>query len=146
MQNNTDHTKKKQPAVLQATFILLIATGLFLFAVLFRFRCPSEFILGIPCPMCGITRALKALLSGRVRAAFYYHPLWPVMVLSFLLYLLYVSGVIRLKQKVFNACCYGLAILLAACFVIRHVSGSPVVKTHFETSLLGTILSFAAHF
>jgi hypothetical protein len=30
---------------------------------------------GIPCPACGITRAITALLGGNVTLSFFYHPL-----------------------------------------------------------------------
>ena len=37
--------------------------------------CPIKFFTGISCGGCGMTRALAALVSLRIRDAFYYHPL-----------------------------------------------------------------------
>lgn len=37
---------------------------------------------GIPCPGCGMTRAFLSLLSGDVTQAFYWHPLWPMVILA----------------------------------------------------------------
>lgn len=36
--------------------------------------CPSRALLGLPCPGCGMTRALAALLRGDFAAAFAFHP------------------------------------------------------------------------
>ena len=38
--------------------------------------CLYKRFFGIPCPGCGLTRAFQSLLSGDLRKAFYYHPLW----------------------------------------------------------------------
>ena len=37
--------------------------------------CPSRFVVGIPCPGCGFTRATSALLHGELLRAWSYHPL-----------------------------------------------------------------------
>ncbi|WP_118976032.1 DUF2752 domain-containing protein [Taibaiella koreensis] len=37
--------------------------------------CPWHFLTGLPCPACGVTRALVAILDGKPSAAFYYNPL-----------------------------------------------------------------------
>lgn len=41
----------------------------------FGYFCPSQVIIGLPCPACGMTRALIALLTLNVEKAFYYHPM-----------------------------------------------------------------------
>lgn len=143
MQNNKNDPNQKQPAFLQAAFIFIISAGLIATLwVLKLYRCPLEFIFGIPCPLCGITRAFLALFSGDISAAFYYHPLWPVILLSLILYVLYRFDVIKPSKRVFNAACIVLVILLLGCFILRHINGSPVVRIHFEESLLGRVISF----
>lgn len=37
--------------------------------------CGFKAVFGVPCPGCGMTRALSALLIGDLSAAFRYHPL-----------------------------------------------------------------------
>ncbi|MBW6409461.1 DUF2752 domain-containing protein [Clostridium weizhouense] len=37
--------------------------------------------IGIPCPTCGITRAFKYLIKGDLNKAFYFHPLFPLVLL-----------------------------------------------------------------
>lgn len=38
--------------------------------------CPSKVLLGIPCPGCGISRALMSAIQLDFAAAFEYNPLW----------------------------------------------------------------------
>ncbi len=38
--------------------------------------CPFRFLVGVPCPGCGITRACQAVLRLDFAGAFYYHPLF----------------------------------------------------------------------
>ncbi|MCR5650920.1 MAG: DUF2752 domain-containing protein [Lachnospiraceae bacterium] len=143
MQSNKNERDKKQPAFLQAVFIFMLIFGILLAAFKFKlYRCPAEYLFGIPCPFCGISRALRSLLSGDIRAAFYYHPLWPVILLSLILYLLYALHIIRPGKRIFNAYCIVLAILLCGCFILRHIYGSPVVAVHFDESAAGRFLAF----
>ena len=54
----------------------LIFCVLFLYA---RFgQCPLFALTKIPCPLCGITRAFIAALSGDLRTAALFHPLYPL--------------------------------------------------------------------
>lgn len=58
-----------------------IILGVALFAVLCMLTvgCPIKFITGISCPGCGMTRAVRSLFAGDVAGAFYWHPLWPLL-------------------------------------------------------------------
>jgi hypothetical protein len=51
-------------------FVILLDTGTV---------CFFQSIFGIPCPGCGLTRAITALCSLEFRAAFFYHPLVPMI-------------------------------------------------------------------
>ena len=65
--------------------------GVFLYAALLwllGITCPIRFALGIPCPGCGITRALLSAITFNFEMAFAYHPLWVLSPLI-LLYILY---------------------------------------------------------
>lgn len=48
--------------------------------------CPSALLLGLPCPGCGMTRALGQATHGHFREAFEYHAIWP-LVLGYLAFL-----------------------------------------------------------
>lgn len=70
---------------------ILFFLGVFLYALLLRLAditCPIRFVLGIPCPGCGITRALFSAVSFDFGMAFAYHPLW-IMTPIIFLYILY---------------------------------------------------------
>ena len=100
------------------------------------YKCPLRLLFGVPCPLCGITRALYSVLHGDVAAAFYYHPLWPAVEILLILYLLAFAGVIRPSKTVVNFVLFGFCVLLIACYIWRHVAGSAVVRIDFGSSLL----------
>lgn len=57
-----------------------LACVLVLFDVI-PWRCPIAALAGIPCPTCGVTRAVGAAMHADMRTAFHLHPLWPIIVL-----------------------------------------------------------------
>jgi hypothetical protein len=57
-----------------------VALAAFLLFSPFAWPCPMRFILGIPCPTCGLTRAVRLALHGDFSGATRMHPLWFVLV------------------------------------------------------------------
>ena len=104
------------------------------------YKCPLDFLFGIPCPLCGMTRALLSVLKGDIAGAFYYHPLWPVAVLAAIAYILYFFEFIRISKKIFNIILIVLSACFVICFIYRHLTGSPVVRTHFDCCFFSGIL------
>lgn len=121
-------------AVASAVLIILVFTGIY--------RCPLDSFLGIPCPLCGITRALKSIMRGDFIAAFYYHPLWPVLMIYAALYILSSLKMITLSKKTTDVFGYLLCSLLIICFILRHIWGSPVVRLHYETSFINRVFNW----
>ena len=122
---------------LKETAVIASISGLlFVLVVLGIYDCPLDRFAGIPCPLCGITRAFTSAARGDFPAAFYYHPLWPVILLALVLFFLSRLNVISPSKKMIDAAGYALCVLLVLCFIIRHIKGSPVVHIHFETSLI----------
>ncbi len=66
------HTVARR-AALPAT--LFGVAGLLLYGVI-PWRCPVALVLRVPCPGCGLTRALRLALHGELVAATHMHPLW----------------------------------------------------------------------
>ncbi len=65
------------PAVLAASFLY------FPYAFTGPVLCPLALVFGLPCPGCGLTRALGLATHGRFAEAFQYHPLWPALLAYF---------------------------------------------------------------
>ena len=62
-------------------------------ALLFAFTplswpCPTATLFGVPCPMCGMTRATRLLVHGDLAGATHMHPLWPIVLPAIALFLL----------------------------------------------------------
>lgn len=67
--------------------LCLIIGLLYLALSLLLVGCPLRFLTGIPCPGCGMTRAVWHALQMDFASAWYYHPLFfltPMMILLFL--------------------------------------------------------------
>ncbi len=60
-----------------AVGLVLVAPALFGFSVVPP--CPMRTLTGLDCPLCGATRATRALLTGDVAGSFDYNLLVPVM-------------------------------------------------------------------
>lgn len=65
-------------------YLIFILVGIF-FSIISLFRSSSMCMFynytSIPCPACGMTRAFKSLLSFDIMNAFWYHPLFPLVLL-----------------------------------------------------------------
>ena len=82
-------------------YLVFIALGLIL-TIISTFKSSSICIFynytSIPCPSCGMTRAFKSLLSFDITKAFWYHPLFPLIILFPYIYvkmdkrLIYIVG------------------------------------------------------
>ena len=55
---------------------LFTVIGIICIMALFTVKCPLYYIVGIPCPTCGMTRAYISLFHGDFTSAFIMHPLW----------------------------------------------------------------------
>jgi Protein of unknown function (DUF2752) len=62
----------KAIAGVAAVHMTLVATGLP------GWQCPMRYGIGVPCPGCGLSRAIKALVSGHVQQAISIHAFAPV--------------------------------------------------------------------
>lgn len=67
--------------------LCLIVGFIYLLLAVFSIGCPLRFMTGIPCPGCGMTRAVRYALQLDFVSAWHYHPLFfltPLMLLLFL--------------------------------------------------------------
>lgn len=108
--------------------------------------CPFEIIFGIPCPACGITRAWICALKLDFSNAFYYHPLFlliiPIMIV--LIYKDYKYIDIFYKSNIFWLL---LIVTVVLTYILRMIFQFPneILKIN-ENSLLQIIISFFLYF
>lgn len=67
------------PYLLLALFVLSVIAKIYV--------CPFYYFFGIPCAGCGMTRAMRSLLSLNIKAAYEYHCLFPIPIFWCLYYL-----------------------------------------------------------
>lgn len=97
-----------------------VRTHLLFFAVLSLFvmfvPCPSSTLFGIPCPLCGMTRAWIGFLKGDIAAAFALHPLF----ICFPFVLIFFCHIRILTDKIGKTVTYVAAATVAAAFLVAH--------------------------
>ncbi len=86
--------------------------------------CPIRFFTGVPCPGCGMTRAVIALLKFEPKAAYQYHPM--IIIMPFIGLWCFVSS--RLSKRMNYIITVMAAILLAVCYAERIIEGKIAVN------------------
>lgn len=66
--------------------ILLLTATLFILNLLTGSGCLSVILLGIPCPACGLSRAVGLLFAGKFTESFQMHPLLIFVIAGAILY------------------------------------------------------------
>lgn len=103
---------------------LLLAGALKLWPGLSRYlrlpgKCGWEAATGLPCPGCGGTRAVRALLQGKLADAFYYHAAVPLSAMGLIAFaVLYLAN--RLSRGRLRCIAYRdlyLYLILALCLL-----------------------------
>lgn len=130
-------TQEHKKRIGNILMIILILGFLFLF-----YQCPFRFLLGIPCPGCGMTRAFLALLHLDIKDAFHAHPLFPVVILIAIYYLLETIKVIRFPEKVKKILLVVIALLFILVYVVRLCHGSEIVQICPENALLYQMITY----
>ena len=103
------------------------------------YKCPFDFFLGIPCPGCGMTRAFFALIRLDFEEAFYYHPLFPVVIVAAIVIVLYFFKVIKVSHKTKNIAISIFCALFFAVYFIRLFDHDPFISWHPQTGLLSQV-------
>lgn len=127
--NNKDLLKK-------LSFLPFILVLLYFF-----YECPMEHVIGISCPGCGMTRALISFIKLDFKMAFHYHPLFPLVIILAIGYLIDLFKIVQFNKKVKNIILWISLAAFIIVYLIRMFSGSDIVNVHFEKSLLHDIFS-----
>ncbi|MBE7018866.1 MAG: DUF2752 domain-containing protein [Ruminococcaceae bacterium] len=92
------------------------------FVYLFHLPCPIDYITGISCPGCGMTRALFSLLCLDFQMAWYYHPLIFFCIVFFPILLV---AHLKNKQKLRR----GLTVIFVVAFLATYLYRLFIVKS-----------------
>lgn len=106
-------SKKNKIFIVVITIIVISLTYLVLkkFSTITGTICLIRGIIGIPCPSCGMTRAIKEFLNGNIINAFRYNPLFWLPFISILL--------VYLNKKLLKKVLIISIILLFSVYLIR---------------------------
>lgn len=86
--------------------------------VFFHAFCPMRLVTGIPCPGCGMTRAIVLLLSGHPAESFKMHPLAPLALVLFI-YIGWNRYIIGRKSGAAPILLGTSLVLLLLCYLVR---------------------------
>ena len=105
-----------------------------------QITCPIKWVTGISCPGCGMTRAVLSALRLDFAAAFYYHPLWCVLLpAAVALLILRAKG----KMRAFRILLYLLIAAFLAVYLWRIFCGDGIVVAFApERSLPARIVDY----
>jgi Protein of unknown function (DUF2752) len=99
-----------------AIHLTLVATGLP------GWQCPIRYGMGLPCPGCGLSRAIKALVSGHVAEAIAIHAFAPLALGVLMLILFTVLGSLtqhsRMIQRIQKIESTGVSAILVVVFML----------------------------
>ena len=100
--------------------------GAYLSASILGWGCPLQHFTGVPCPGCGMSRAVFALLRLDFAAAFRYHPM--IFVLPpVLLYALFGKKPLLGSKTRERVLLWGTMALWAAVWLVRLILHDPLV-------------------
>ncbi|MDR1940352.1 MAG: DUF2752 domain-containing protein [Clostridiales bacterium] len=108
----------------------------------FGTACIFKLITGVPCPSCGMTRAIGLFLSMRVGQAFEMHPLFPLAGVVFA-GIIAVTAKPELKErKALKIAAYAIAAAFIVVYAVRMAAFFPDKEptAYFWNSLVGTVI------
>lgn len=85
--------------------------------------CPIQFITGISCAGCGMTRAWISFLTGNMQNAFYYHPVF-FLPLFFVLLVLVKK---RIPEGIYKKMAAGIIVIFLAVYIVRMLNPNDTI-------------------
>jgi hypothetical protein len=123
-----------------AVLCLLSLLAVFTVLNLLGVGCPIQYVTGISCPDCGMTRALWCLITLRFADALAYHPLCVAMPPVFALLALCTF---KRRPRAQRVLLYATAAALVAVWILRLCTGDgDVVVFAPQNGLIGRVLSY----
>lgn len=106
---------------------IIILAGTFILLKIFNVQCLFKSILGVPCPGCGLTRAVEAFLHGNLREAFYWHPLFFIAPIVLFLVISDLEVIRKINKKYMNIIIFILIGVFLGVYAIRMVTLFPTM-------------------
>ena len=112
-------TGRKRTVKILVFHVLIIALiGLYVFALdYFSIGCPIRFLLGIPCPTCGVTRALLSLVRLDFTAYLRYNPM--AVPLCIVIFMAFHENLLRISHKWYQIIFIGMSMLTFVVYLVR---------------------------
>lgn len=130
---NKDKSKIRKYLENILLIILIILVYVIILSIL-KISCPIKELFGISCPGCGMTRAVIHGLMFKFDLAFYYHPLWFLLPIIFIVLLLTHY---KNKMKIFYLTICITSILFITVYIYRlFYSDNYIVYFKPETGLI----------
>lgn len=114
------------------SYIVILA----IIVVAFLYKCPYDYLFGISCPGCGMTRACFALLKLDFKLALYYHPLCVLMPILAIGFLLDKFNFIKIEEKYKKLILAIICLLFIFVYILRMFHENDVVRFHPEDALI----------
>ena len=110
---NKHSNKLKNKKIINRHILCFFAICLFVFLMTFlKIGCPFLYVFRIPCPTCGVTRALLCLIKFDLAGYFHYHPFaFPLLICSLLMLHIRKIKFRRLVEIISVTVCIGNLIL-----------------------------------
>lgn len=130
--------------IIRYKYLILSIIGYLAYFMIFHngeSNCIVKRTIGFPCPGCGMTRALKYLLTFDFKQAFFYHPL--VFIMPFLI-ILFLYQDTRLLSKLAHSKLLLITVitLFVLVYIFRMILYFPDVEpmNYFENSIIQKLL------
>ena len=121
--------------------VIISLTVIVLLSIFEVYHCPIKTVIGLSCPACGITRAIISAVNFDFLSAFKHHLFWPIIPLSFLIYLFNKFKIIIINKKTLMINIYIICSLNTIYYFYRLFSNSNIVYFDFTESLIYKLIN-----
>ena len=108
--------------------LCLALTAFLIVQYFIGYACPLLKYTGFSCPGCGLTRAWRSFLTGNLKQALYWHPLFLLPVPTVIIMLMED----RIPGKIYTVIMSLIAAIFIIVYIVRMAAGDPVLEHDFH--------------